>query len=768
MLNVAAPLLISIVYGSILAVAGNEAAPSKGVHDKVGWQNNPGRRGTWDIVWSCATTIFACTWSIQHLNVPGPHDGTIRKLLRSCKWMVITILFPEFILVHAFFELAMAIQATELVKERTSRKVAEYPWLIKILFFRNQALNRQQERDNEDNQGPHNALQEPEWTLTHSYFANMGGFYYEQADTRSSLTASQYAQEPDLYDIPMMEEEYIKDKGKQDLFAKGIAILQILQLVLSLIVRATRRLRFSQLEMITLVFAVCGVFTYVAYWYKPTGVGVPIAVTGRSSRGAPKFNKTYDGFWDILTNSNSFTDVTVIHRIKNDNIPLSTSHMTHVAIPILAVISAAFGCLHLIAWNFEFPTEVEKLLWHIGIVLSITAPVIGLVTIPLAQIVIQDGNPRDFMRDCLYVLRELSWYSPDRSQMLDARERLENIFNNPDTRCDDAQQLYRNIFENSVTSPTLDVQMSDFIDKNAPFEDRMSLELPEGFQRQFTRLLKHMKGNGPKKLVENAKTNVFPQQSLLGRKVNLFILYTTSLAYCLSRLTIMALALSSLRYLPDDVNNLNSDVLRKRDGFEAKLKEATFYLPGIDWYVTVDEKHGNCSEAQFDALYKASSMGLRMMEFTGYDLEADAFDTTGFNRNFVKTYAWKDKYPSVWNNATYKYKTTYEWLLYPKKDKRQYKTVYWCQKPSWSKKADCAKKAGNLAITFTIYPEGTFDTESPFSSSIVICPLFYDQKHVEDITREKRSWDRYLSGLVSREHTLIHEWFHNDRTNMGD
>ncbi|KAL6229284.1 hypothetical protein BDW75DRAFT_225331 [Aspergillus navahoensis] len=96
-------------------MAGNKtASPSGSVHDQAGWQNSPGQQGMWDIVMSCMATIFACTWSIQYLNVPGPtlYNGTIRRLLRSCKWMVIMIFFPKFILIHAFFELTMAVQAT--------------------------------------------------------------------------------------------------------------------------------------------------------------------------------------------------------------------------------------------------------------------------------------------------------------------------------------------------------------------------------------------------------------------------------------------------------------------------------------------------------------------------------------------------------------------------------------------------------------------------------------------------------------------------------
>ena len=77
------------------------------------------------------------------------------------------------------------------------------------------------------------------------------------------------------------------------------------------------------------------------------------------------------------------------------------SQTAHVAIPVLAVMSATFGCLHVIAWNFEFPINVEKLLRRIAAVLSITIPMVGLATIPLAQIIVQADSPRDFMRDSL-------------------------------------------------------------------------------------------------------------------------------------------------------------------------------------------------------------------------------------------------------------------------------------------------------------------------------------------------------------------------------
>lgn len=97
---------------------------------------NSKHRGTWDIILSYGTTTIACTWSIQHLNVPAPspHDGTLSKFLRTCKWMIITRLFPEFIMAHAVFGLVLAVQATDTIKKHHTRRIAKVPWLIRVLF----------------------------------------------------------------------------------------------------------------------------------------------------------------------------------------------------------------------------------------------------------------------------------------------------------------------------------------------------------------------------------------------------------------------------------------------------------------------------------------------------------------------------------------------------------------------------------------------------------------------------------------------------------
>jgi hypothetical protein len=74
----------------------------------MGRVGNPSHRGTLNILESCLFTIVLCTWSVLHLNVPALDDGSVTKLLQKVKWMLITIVFPEFILALALLQLGLA------------------------------------------------------------------------------------------------------------------------------------------------------------------------------------------------------------------------------------------------------------------------------------------------------------------------------------------------------------------------------------------------------------------------------------------------------------------------------------------------------------------------------------------------------------------------------------------------------------------------------------------------------------------------------------
>lgn len=127
-------------------------------------------RGTLDILWSCLFTIIACTWTIQHLNVPEERNardrgwkGDLKSALKrtwiSTKWMVATILAPELVLSKAWED----------------------------LFVAKDGLAELQRLSLEDG---------TEWTLAHSLFANMGGFFLRENANRGTEASTITRQGP--------------------------------------------------------------------------------------------------------------------------------------------------------------------------------------------------------------------------------------------------------------------------------------------------------------------------------------------------------------------------------------------------------------------------------------------------------------------------------------------------------------------------------------------------------------------------------------------
>ncbi|KAJ5635065.1 uncharacterized protein N7484_008378 [Penicillium longicatenatum] len=521
----------------------------------VEWQTSPSRRGTLTIIENSLLTIFACTWSIQHLNVPKRCDTLRQTLPRKCKWVVFTILFPEILMAHAILEFVMAVDVMKSLDE-TGRLDGHPPW-----WFRSSRRLPKTHDDEESARGSQPGAtgggfrrQETKWTLTHCYFANMGGFeLLEEASFSSSikthlLTARHFADSWEAIEIPKISEDDLNDKSKTDYFTKVIAVIQIAQLVLSLVVRAARHLAFSQLETLTLAFAICGVLTYICYWYKPQDVRKPIRVQLRlpGKELPPNFQqRTFDSLWELLTNSRIKEDDHPLDRIQNDNIPKVAPQTTHYALYLLTIFTAGFGSLHAIAWNFEFPTSAERTLWRTATLVSTIVPPLALLAIPLSQILRPWGDSRDFMRTCLSVMREYSWHVTDKESVQVAMKKLEDVYD----KIDNDKSHYQEIF-----GENLGKQLLGFIEKAGTSRDGNPPVVPDDFHKKFKRLVEilEMKA-GPKRLSDEARTNIYPQRVLFTEPVNLAIVYATSILYCLARLSIIGVAFSSLRRMPDSV-----------------------------------------------------------------------------------------------------------------------------------------------------------------------------------------------------------------------
>ncbi|KAI0859165.1 hypothetical protein F4860DRAFT_484106 [Xylaria cubensis] len=522
----------------------------------VGWQTGPSRRGTLSIIENCLFTIIACTWSIQHPNIPRLDESGWRTFLRQCKWTLLTLFFPEFLMAHAILEFVMVLMdIRSLTKE--DRLDKNLPWVLRW-FSRPLAEPKDMEAGVAKSISvPGDAeQQEVKWTFTHCYFANMGGFFIRDNARLSSpfkihlLTTSHFIKHWHCIIIPNLSEDDLKDKSKTDYFAKTIAVIQIAQLLLSLIARGVRHLAFSQLETLTLGFAICGILTYGCSWYKPQNVKRPIEVFLRQpEEGLPPniHQRTFDSLWQVLSSSKVPDETQPLERVPNDNIPRTKQNETHYSLYVLTALTAAFGSIHAIAWNFEFPTSTEQTLWRVATLISTAVPPLALLAIPLSQVLEPWGDTCNFRDACLGVMREYSWYASDNRPAKEGMDILREVCDNPD---EVQHRHFRDILGEGDDPDFLGSKILEYIHQDQEVRTR----LPKDFLSKFTQLVEILRGSsGSKRLWEAARTDTYPKRSLLSPLVNDGIIYITGIVYCLARLTVIGIAFSSLRKMPDSV-----------------------------------------------------------------------------------------------------------------------------------------------------------------------------------------------------------------------
>ncbi|KAK7022804.1 hypothetical protein VNI00_016931 [Paramarasmius palmivorus] len=211
-------------------------------------------------------------------------------------------------------------------------------------------------------------------------------------------------------------EDEIKDRSHADVITKSIAIIQTIWFIMQVIARAVEGLAITELEIITVGFAILNFGTYFLWWNKPLRVRHPVRVywkqTEKSAGGDTDGEK--EGFWGTCREGpgaimdyiyanyifdkrphNTFIRVlllplwipyhilVVCERILRDTdnrdlaIPISSRLGNDPPYLYIAVygIAALFGAIHCIPWVFQFPTHTEQLLWRISAVAVAAAPV---------------------------------------------------------------------------------------------------------------------------------------------------------------------------------------------------------------------------------------------------------------------------------------------------------------------------------------------------------------------------------------------------------
>ena len=314
------------------------------------WVNQPGYRGTWDILWTCLVTIFICTWTLLCLNVPPPDETLIKMMYRRIFWMGFAIVAPEIVLTYAAGQWSRARQSVEAF----------------------------------------DASGYPDWTMRLAFFADMGGFVLKAPDCeRFPLNAKQlhWLVTNEYIKYPEVSAEEMWDKSKQDRFSKVITSFQVGYLVLQCIGRAAQHLEITTLELNALAIVVCSLMTAFAWLHKPTDIRTPICLTattsiknvteGRSWKFTPlDFVDENGPGWAV--NVQPFMRMPVIpearpiQAIPNDRFPMDPYGSQEY---FLCLATLLFTGIHVAGWNFAFSSTWERLLWRISslILFGVTA-----------------------------------------------------------------------------------------------------------------------------------------------------------------------------------------------------------------------------------------------------------------------------------------------------------------------------------------------------------------------------------------------------------
>jgi hypothetical protein len=187
----------------------------------------------------------------------------------------------------------------------------------------------------------------------------MGGFVFETNHehdaTRKRLRTK------DLYNLlktgqllwPEIEEREISDRSKSDWSVKSLALVQILWFITQLAGRVVQGLAVTTLELFTLGIVFCAVCTYSLWWAKPFDIRQPIVIEDKkrataSSDSCARVGLSEDGFHESEWRFNA----------------------------IFLLIVIIFGGIHVVAWQFHFPTYAEQLTWRICSIVSTIIPII--------------------------------------------------------------------------------------------------------------------------------------------------------------------------------------------------------------------------------------------------------------------------------------------------------------------------------------------------------------------------------------------------------
>jgi len=266
------------------------------------WHAEPTLRGTYSIISECMVTLVLCVWTAVHLNIPE-HGKSGAQSRRKILWILVGIFVPELVVWIAWDQNREARALHSEVKRALGQKepLGVYGKVRERVRRVVEKIGMKSEGDLEkavDDGHPSvaaNPLRTHHWTMTHSFFAAMGGFVFD-ADAlrhkalpggrkRATLSSPAIVRlatvAPHL--LPDISVNVINDKSKSSKLAQTVVALQASWFLVQCISRMAMGLTISLLELNTLTHCLCALAAYLLWWDKPLDIQESMFIHGEDA-----------------------------------------------------------------------------------------------------------------------------------------------------------------------------------------------------------------------------------------------------------------------------------------------------------------------------------------------------------------------------------------------------------------------------------------------------------------------------------------------------
>jgi hypothetical protein len=205
----------------------------------------------------------------------------------------------------------------------------------------------------------------------------------------------------------------IEDKSKGDTLSKGLALLQGLWFMAQCLARICQNIPVTELEVATLAFQFLNILIWLLWWHKPLDVQRPILIgTGNEFvKDAPR--RTLRDMYYAGADGILWGDFFDFKPALSTSVPSfwSTHEFSNARFFILALVSAAFGAIHCVAWNGPFPSATEIRMWRFCSLAVAAIPLVLILILILARDfdAYLPGWPKEWQLVSFYLTSVINW-----------------------------------------------------------------------------------------------------------------------------------------------------------------------------------------------------------------------------------------------------------------------------------------------------------------------------------------------------------------------